>query len=56
MNYVTHNRTKTREQAFAGDKNTIYYTTDDHSIIINGKSYGKKNGGYVYIEEYGDEF
>ena len=56
MAYVTHNRTKTREQASAGDKNTIYYTTDDHSIIINGKSYGKKNGGYVYIEEYGDEF
>jgi len=40
MAYVTHNRTKSEAEALVGLKDTIYYTTDSNSIIINGKAYG----------------
>lgn len=48
MAYVKHDRTKSSAEARVGDKDTIYYTTDYHSIIMNGQVYGDK---WTYIEE-----
>jgi len=43
-----HNRALTREQAFArsvlsGNTGTVYFTTDSHTIIMNGVEYSKSD-------------
>jgi phosphatidylglycerol:prolipoprotein diacylglycerol transferase len=42
MAYVNFNRTKPASFALSeyADKNTIYFTTDTHEIIINGEAFG----------------
>lgn len=42
MVYVNFNRTKPASFALSedADKNTIYFTTDTHEIIINGEAFG----------------
>lgn len=42
MAYVNFNRTKPASFALSedADKNTIYFTTDTHQIIINGEAFG----------------
>lgn len=42
MAYVNFNRTKPASFALSEDanKNTIYFTTDTHEIIINGEAFG----------------
>lgn len=42
MVYVNFNRTKPASFALSedADKNTIYFTTDTHQIIINGEAFG----------------
>lgn len=42
MAYVNFNRTKPASFALSeyADKNTIYFTTDTHEIIINGEVFG----------------
>lgn len=42
MGYVKHDRTKTLSQALIGDRDTIYYTSDNRAIVINGVEYGRK--------------
>lgn len=54
--YVKCDKSKTLEEAISGESNIVYFTTDNNSIIVNGKSYGKRFGGYVYLEEYGTDF
>lgn len=42
MAYVNFNKTKPASFALSesADRNTIYFTTDTHDIIVNGKSFG----------------
>lgn len=42
MAYVNFNRTKPASFALSeyADRNTIYFTTDTHEIIINGEAFG----------------
>lgn len=40
MAKVKFNRQKTKEQALQGNSGTIYFTTDDHSVVLDGKLYG----------------
>ena len=48
--------TKTKDEVINNTDDVYYFTTDDNSIIVNGKSYGNRFGGYVYLEEYGTDF
>jgi hypothetical protein len=50
MAYVNFNRTKPASFALSesADKNTIYFTTDTHEIIINGESFGSTNLAELY--------
>lgn len=47
MAYVNFNRTKTLSEALEGQKDTIYFTSDTNSIIIDGVNYG----GNITAEE-----
>ena len=50
------NLKSTKQEALDGTAGVVYFTDDTKEIIVNGQSYGKLGGGYVYIEEYGNDF
>lgn len=54
MSYVNFNRTKPASFALSeyADRDTIYFTTDTHDIIVNGKSFGGGGGSTDLTELY----